>query len=182
MGAVRLRFAGRSAGRGIVGWSIAGLAGVEPDGLPPSGAADPPSRGTAHPNGVVSIDHVVVLSPDLERTVGALRGAGLELRRVREGPTPGGSERQAFFRLGEVLLETVEAPRGSRMSERPDAPARLWGISFLVEDIDHTVEALGELVSPARDAVQPGRRIAALRREAGVGTAVAFITPGQGAA
>ena len=64
----------------------------------------------------------------------------------------------------------------------PDGPARLWGISFLVPDMDATAAALGDLLGAPRDAVQPGRRIATLRREAGLGPAVAFMTPGPGAA
>jgi hypothetical protein len=41
---------------------------------------------------------------------------------------------------------------------------------------------LGDLLGSLRDAVQPGRRIATLRREAGLGPAIAFMTPGAGAA
>jgi uncharacterized glyoxalase superfamily protein PhnB len=48
---------------------------------------------------VVAIDHVVAMSPALDRTVRALQAAGLELRRIREQPTPAGAPRQAFFRL-----------------------------------------------------------------------------------
>jgi hypothetical protein len=47
-----------------------------------------------------------------------------------------------------------------------------------VPDIAATAAALGHLLGAPRDAVQPGRRIATLRREAGLGPAVAFMTPG----
>ena len=196
-GSVRIRPAGPSAGRGIVSWSLRGLGrrGAQPgrwpgehrssfelDGLPTEVSERPPVAGAPHPNGVVSIDHVVAFSPDLERTLGALEAAGLELRRLREGPTPGGAMRQGFFRLGEVILEVIEAPEGTPMREHPDGPARLWGISFLVEDLDESVARLGELIGTPRDAVQPGRRIATLRREAGLGAAASFITRGPGAA
>jgi hypothetical protein len=40
-----------------------------------------------------------------------------------------------------------------------------------------TVVALGDLAGPPRQAVQPGRRIAAIRRAAGLGTALAFMSP-----
>jgi hypothetical protein len=109
-----------------------------------------------------------------------LRDAGLDLRRVREEPTPGGAPRQAFFRMGEVILEVVQAPEGTRMAEDRDGPARLWGISFLVEDLERTAAALGGLLGEPRGAVQPGRRIATLRKEAGLGPAVAFMTPDPG--
>jgi hypothetical protein len=123
----------------------------------------------------------VVLTPDLDRTTAALRGAGFDLRREREGPTPGGSRRQSFFRMGELILEVVEAPAGTRIAEDPAGPARLWGISFLVEELEHTAATLGDLLGDPRDAVQPGRQIATLRKEAGLGPAIAFMTPGPGA-
>ena len=161
---VRLRLVGKGPRRGILGWKLR-------DGEPAAAAAPP------HPNGVVRIDHVVLLSPDLDRTVEELRSDGLELRRIREGETPGGSTRQAFFRLGEPILEVVQAPEGMSVASNPEAPARLWGIAFLVYDFDATGAALGELLGTPRDAVQPGRKIATLRPEAGLGPAIAFMTP-----
>jgi hypothetical protein len=182
VGSVRIRLAGAGAGRGIVGWSVRGLDSIVLDGLPTESSQRPPVAGTEHPNGVVSIDHVVAFTPDLDRTVAALRRAGLDLRRLREGPTPGGSDRQAFFRMGEPLLEVIEAPEGTAIRADPAGPARLWGISFLAPDLDRTVSVLGDAVGRPRDAVQPGRRIATMRREAGLGPAIAFISPGSGAA
>jgi catechol 2,3-dioxygenase-like lactoylglutathione lyase family enzyme len=130
---------------------------------------------------VVSIDHIVVITPDLDRTTAVLREAGFDLRGVREGATPGGSRRQAFFRAGDLILELVEAPAGTRIASDPAGIARLWGISFLVEELEPTAAALGGLLGEPRDAVQPGRRIATLRRDAGLGPAIAFMTPGPGA-
>jgi hypothetical protein len=161
---VRLRLVGKGPRRGILGWK---LGAVEPAAT----AARP------QPNGVARIDHVVLLSPDLDRTVEELRSDGFELRRIREGETPGGSSRQAFFRLGEPILEVVQAPDGTSVARNPEGPARLWGIAFLVEDLDATGSALGELLGSPRNAVQPGRKIATLRPEAGLGPAIAFMTP-----
>jgi hypothetical protein len=176
-GGVRLRFEGRGERRGIVRWYVRGAGSLDLDGLETHASERAPVAGAEHPNGVVSIDHVVVLTPDLDRTAEVLRGAGFEFRRLREGPTPGGSLRQAFFRMGEVILELVQAPEGTSVAADPDGPARLWGIAFLVRDMERTATLLGELLGAARDAVQPGRRIATLRREAGLGPAVAFMTP-----
>ena len=181
VGSVRLRLEGPGRGRGIVAWSVRGAGSLDLDGLPTSASDGPPAAGEPHPNGVVSIDHVVVISPDLDRTASALREGGFDLRRLREGPTPGGSPRQAFFRMGEVILEVVEAPAGTRIASDPSGPARLWGISFLVEELDRTATALGGLLGEPREAVQPGRRIATLKKEAGLGPAIAFMTPGPGA-
>jgi hypothetical protein len=181
VGSVRLRLEGPGRGRGIVAWSVRGARSLELDGLPTSRSESPPATGARHPNGVVSIDHLVVFTPDLDRTTAGLRAAGFDLRRLREGTTPGGSQRQAFFRTGELILEVVEAPAGTRIASEPSGPARLWGISFLVEDLEHTVAALGGLLGEPRDAVQPGRRIATLQKNAGLGPAIAFMTPGVGA-
>ena len=161
---VRLRLVGKGSRRGILGWTLG-------DGEPE--AADVPP----HPNGVVRVDHVVLLSPELDRTVDELRADGFDLRRIREGETPGGSTRQAFFRIGEPILEVVQAPEGTSVARNLDGPARLWGLAFLVENMDATASALGDLLGTPRDAVQPGRKIATLRPEAGLGPAIAFMTP-----
>jgi Glyoxalase-like domain len=163
---VRVRLVGKGPRRGIVGWTL------------DSEDAEPAEPALPHPNGAVAIDHVVMLSPDLDRTVAELQAEGFDLRRVREGETPGGSTRQAFFRLGEPILEVVQAPEGMSVARDPDGPARLWGLAFAVEDMDATAAALGDLLGSPRDAVQPGRRIATLRPEAGLGPAIAFMTPG----
>jgi catechol 2,3-dioxygenase-like lactoylglutathione lyase family enzyme len=181
VGSVWLRFEGRGARRGIVRWSLRGAGSLALDGLQTLASERPPASGGAHPNGVVAIDHVVVLTPDLDRTVQVLRTAGLGFRRLREGATPGGSARQAFFRMGEVILEVVEAPEGSRVRADADGPARLWGIAFDVESLELTAAALGSLAGKPRAAVQPGRWIMTLPREAGLGPAIAFMSPGPGA-
>jgi hypothetical protein len=178
VGSVRLRLEGPGRGRGIVAWSLRDLASTELDGLPTSLSTAPPTAGDRpHPNGVLSIDHLVVFTPVLDRTLEVLCAAGFDLRRVRDEPTPTGAPRQAFFRLGELILEVVQAPEGSRLASDPDGPARLWGISFLVADLAATAATLGGSLGTPRAAVQPGRQIATLRREAGLGPAIAFMTP-----
>lgn len=182
VGTVRLQLIGPGGRRGIVSWSVRGPAVGEVDGLDTRASRRAPAQGRPHPNGVIAIDHVVVLTPDLDRTAAALRATGFDQRRRREGPTPGGSTRQAFFRMGEVILEVVQAPERTKVAADSRGPARLWGISFLVEDLETTGAALGPLLGEPRPAVQPGRRIATLRPEAGLGPAIAFMTPGPGAA
>ena len=159
---------GAAGERGIVGLGLRGVEPREVDGLAfqAAGEAAPPAE---HPAGVVAVDHVVVSTPDLERTFAALEGAGFELRRVREaGPTA----RQGFYVLGDAVLEVV----GPREPEG-DGPAVFWGLVLVAGDLDRTAAELGSLLGTPRDAVQPGRRIATVRREAGLGTAVALMTP-----
>jgi hypothetical protein len=182
VGTVRLRLEGPGPARGISGWSVRGASTAELDGLPTTLSKRPPAAGTPHPNGTVALDHVVVMSPALDRTMAALEGAGFDLRRVRDEPTPDGAPRQAFFRMGEVVLEVVQAPDGTAMRSQPDGPARLWGLAFGIEDMELTARALGPLLGDPRPAVQSGRTIATLRRTAGLGPAIAFMTPGPPAA
>jgi hypothetical protein len=178
IGRVRLRLAGPAAGRGVVRWALRAIATTELDGLPTLRADSPvPAPASAHPNGVLAIDHIVAMSPVLDRTVAALQVAGLELRRIREQPTPAGAPRQAFFRLGAEILEVVQEPVA--VAERDggrDRPARLWGLALSVDDLDRTVERLGPHAGTIRPAVQPGRRIATLRRSAGLAVPVALIS------
>ena len=187
VGEVRIRFAPREGERGIVGWSLSGLGSTELDGLPSSRSESrthlSPHTGdkcvrVAHPNGVTGLDHVVAISSDLDRTVAALEAAGLDLRRIREEPTPAGAPRQAFFRIGAPILEVVQEPAEAMARGGGDRPAFFWGLAFVAPDLERTVAFLGEdRVSEARPAVQPGRRIATLRRSAGLSVPIALMTP-----
>ena len=179
VGGVRIRLAGSASGRGIAGWSLRDVESTELDGLPTARSErPPPDERPAHRNGIAALDHVVAITPALDRTVAVLRGAGLDLRRIREEPTPAGAPRQAFFRLGATILEVVqEPPEAIERGGGADRPAFFWGLAFVAPDLDATVAGLGELVSEVRAAVQPGRRIATLRRAAGLSVPVALITP-----
>ena len=158
-------------GRGIVGWTLSGtdcaadLDGLETTIAAPSSAPDP----VAHPNGAVGLDHVVVLTPDFERTSAALEAAGMPLRRIRR--VADGDFRQGFRRLGPAILELVEA------RDAPSGPAHFWGLVVIVSDLGALAERLGDRLGAIKPAVQPGRRIATLRREAGLSAAVAFMDP-----
>jgi hypothetical protein len=180
LGTVRLRLAGEDAGRGIVSWSLLGAASTELDGLPTSLSDSAPAAvGPAHANGISAIDHVVAMTPALDRTVQALQDAGLDLRRIREQPTPAGAPRQAFFRLACEILEVVQEPEHVIAAGESDAarPARLWGLAFVAPDLERTVAAFGEHAGQARQAVQTGRRIATVRRSAGLAVPVALMSP-----
>lgn len=178
VGEIRIRFVGEGGKRGIVEWSLRDLDSLELDGLPTRRSDQlPPIEAPAHPNSVTGLDHVVAISSDLDRTVAALTAAGLDLRRVREEPTPAGAPRQAFFRLGATILEVVQEPPEATARAGGDRPAFFWGLAFVAPALDRTVAFLGDRAGEPRDAVQPGRRIATLRRSAGLCVPIALMTP-----
>ena len=154
---------------GLRAWALRGVpAGADLDGIPCS-APPPPEPPAHHPNGVERIDHVVVATPRLERTLAALEEVGLEVRRMREA---GPGVRQAFLPAGTGLIEVVGDVEGD--AGEVDGPARLWGMTFVVADVDALAAAHPDALGRPRAAVQPGRRIVTAR---GLGVPVAFITP-----
>lgn len=174
VGSVRIRL-GRGPGSGVVGWSLTDLPGgrTDLDGVPTTASDATPPEPARHPNGTTHIDHVVLLTPDLARTVAALREVGIEPRRERDGALGGRPMRQVFHRLGEVILEVVGAP-----DVEGQGPSTIWGLTHTVADIDAAAALLGEHASPVKDAVQPGRRITTLRtRELGMSVRTALISP-----
>jgi hypothetical protein len=154
-------------GEGIVAWALRG-AEPEVDGLAgidsASGSAQP---HPGHPNGAIGIDHVVIATPDFDRTATALERAGLGLRRVRDA----GGFRQGFRRLGPAIMELVEA------RDAAAGAARFWGLVVVVEDLQALAERLGEHLGVVKQAVQPGRKIATLQGSAGLSTKLAFMDP-----
>jgi catechol 2,3-dioxygenase-like lactoylglutathione lyase family enzyme len=181
VGAVRIRLAGPGAGRGLTGWSLREVETADLDGLRTTKSdRPPPPKAPSHPNGIAALDHVVAIAPDLDRTVAVLQGAGLDLRRVREEPTPAGAPRQAFFHLGAAMLEVVQEPAEATERAGGDRPAFFWGLAFVAPDLEATVAGLGDRAGEIRPAVQPGRRIVTLRRSAGLALPVALMTPRPG--
>ena len=177
VGDVRLRLVGSAAGKGLCAWSLREPVTTELDGLPTAESdREPPAAEAAHPNGITAIDHVVVITPHLERTIDALEAAGMDLRRIRDEPTPAGAPRQAFFRLGSLILEVAQEPDDLVERTGRDRPAFFWGLALVAPDLEAAVAELGDRVSEIRDAVQPGRRIATLRRSAGLSLPVALMS------
>jgi hypothetical protein len=163
-------------GIGIVGWSLGGLPSDgsihDVDGVPTASSRKAPAAPGTHPNGVIAIDHVVLLSPDLPRTVAALAAVGATPRRERDGELGGRPIRQIFFRFGEVIVEVVGSPETAN-----EGPSTLWGLTYVVADIDATARRFGDRTTPIKDAVQPGRRITTVRhQEFGMSVRSAFIS------
>ena len=164
---VRIRLTG--SGTGVTDWTLRGIPDsvVDVDGVPAANSTAEPIEEVTHANGVTRVDHVVLMTPDLPRTISAVEALGLDLRRERDA----GPFRQAFFKLGDVILEVV-GPQ-----EPGEGATHIWGLTFCVDDLDATATFFGERVGRVKDAVQPGRRITTLRgREIGISPAIAFMS------
>ena len=132
-----------------------------------------------HPNGVTRCDHIVVRTPDWARTASAFEKAGWQEALVRDDVYPG--TRLSFFRVGSkgnnLTLELV-APLAKKPGKE-EVPARIWGVTWVAGGgLEAVAAALGDgfHLSAGKPAIQPGRRIATLRGDAG-GLAMAFMTP-----
>lgn len=172
LGTTALRLTG--TGVRFEGWAldgverpIDGLATAEPTPVAPN--------GSAHPNGIVRIDHVVVRSGDVDRTVAAFEAAGLEVRGGRSTTSYGSPMRQVFMWAGDVIIELVGPDRGE---PRTDEPTSIFGLALVADDLDVTAAFLGDLLSTPKDAVQQGRRIAGLRgAQVGLHLPIAVMSP-----
>jgi hypothetical protein len=161
-----------SVGKGIRRWTLVGEGPDDIDGVPTTWAPAGIEPAGAHPNGIFEIDHVVLTSPDHQRTIDALEALGINMRRQRETGTYGSPMLQSFFRLGDPILELIgpKEPMG-------DQAARFFGLAFTSEDLDLTAKTIGEALHTPKDAVQPGRRIATLDKSAGSTIAIAVMSP-----
>ncbi len=185
IGATAVELTGRAddrARRGIGSWTVAGLDaegsgtidGIPTTFAPHAATVAGPATSVApaeHPNGVTGIDHVVVLTPDLDRTIAAFAHVGLAVRRIRETESYGSPMRQAFLRIGGTIVEVVGGHDGSGQTVE-EAPATFFGLALDVDDLDRTSALLGDGLGAIRSAVQEGRRISTIRHK-GFGMSVA---------
>ena len=126
-----------------------------------------------HPNFVTRIDHLVVTTSDCDRTTKAFEEAGIEVRRVRNFSLGATGMRQTFFWLGDVILELV----GPEVKS-DDELTKIWGLALISEEIEKTVDFLGDFATPLKPAVQPGRLITTIKTKVlGIDDALAIMTP-----
>lgn len=187
IGTVAVRFIDHERS-GVVGWELAGpdRGRSDIDGLVTSWVDEPAPTPTDHPNGVSRLDHVVIATTDLGRTIGALEEVGFEVRRHRDVPGTDPVRRQVFLWAGEPILEVVgpaeaDTADGDRTGGAgPGGTDRtsIWGLALTTTDIDRAAELLVSSVTRPKPAVQPGRRIATIDTvDLGIGPALALMTP-----
>jgi catechol 2,3-dioxygenase-like lactoylglutathione lyase family enzyme len=110
---------------------------------------------------VFGLDHVVIRTTHPNRAA-ALYGArlGLDMRLDRTEPKWGA--RLMFFRCAGLTVEVVH-----NLNEEPsDAPDKLWGLSWMVKDIDAAHARLKSAtfdISDIRAGRKPGTRVFTVR-------------------
>ncbi len=141
----RTHSAARS-GRPPASWVV--VSGLPPDdvrfdldGIPTTRSGAVAVAPAEHANGVTTIDHIVLLCPDLGRTVELLATVGATPRRRRDGQLDGRPIQQIFFRFADVIVEVVGSAETAS-----DGPSTLWGITYNVADIDATADYFGDRI------------------------------------
>lgn len=170
LGGIRIRLDDEEQeGTGILSWSLRGVNAMGSiDGLPsPVPRVLRPPPFATHPNGATGLDHVVIATPDFDRTADAFRRAGMPLKRTRDA----GEMRQGFRRMGSAIVELVYSPRLN------GDDTHFWGLTVVAISLEDLAERLGDQLGEIKAAVQPGRRIATLRRTDGVSPRLAFMSP-----
>ena len=126
------------------------------------GGERPEDPGAVDPSAVAGIDHVVVLSKDLEATR-ALYEDALGLRLALDRSFEERGTRLLFFRVGDT---TVEIGGKLGVPPEPDAEDVLWGIAYRVGNVDGAKERLSSLgfdLSDVRAGRKPGTRVCSVR-------------------
>jgi catechol 2,3-dioxygenase-like lactoylglutathione lyase family enzyme len=143
---------------------LQGLPADEHFGLPIAIAA-PTEPLPAAPGPVECLDHLVISSGDSAKVAAHFRDVlGLEIKRTFA--RPGTGNHLEFGKLVDVVLEFAGPPE----PREGEVKAAFWGIVFTVNDIDAVVatcRAAGYETTDPRPAVQPGAKIAAVKRGTG---------------
>lgn len=188
IGGIDISFGEATSGHGVK-WELAGIDSTiaSIDGIPTRQATDPStvpyigdisdsdiddSKLTIHPNGVTRLDHVVVTTDNIQRTVESMEAAGFSVSRQQN--VPQSANQQVFLWAGETILEVV-GPVGPAKSSQG---AEIWGLALTSSDLDEAARSLGDNISAPKAAVQPGRRIATIAtKKIGIKMAIALMTP-----
>ncbi len=175
LGPIRIRLVGGDR-RGVVAWEFSGLHDdCSVDGLLSLARREPEAVEVTHPNNVSLVDHVVLMSPDVERTVTSLQAAGFEPKRRRVLETAKPPRQQVFFWAGPSILELV-----GPLEAESTKPATIWGLALVSDDLDASKAHLGNLLSDPKRAVQQGRQIATVRtRDVDISITIALMSAHQ---
>lgn len=164
--------------RGLTGWTlqVGRNATTSIDGIATELVEKVPSSLPQRSIGeeiITGLDHVVVMTDDLDRTCSALCSElDVDVRRERDA---GRGVVQRFIKLSNTIIEVVTGPHVTSPG------ASLWGMVISVDDMVSWASACGEdVASPPKQATQPGRLISTVRSTVGLGVPFAVMTPHVG--
>ena len=101
---------------------------------------------------ILSIDHLVLLSNDLNDCIEEFGTNRLGIRLALDKTEPKWGGRMLFFRVGKFTLEIIQNNSGD--SQIKD---HFWGVAYLCSDIEYTIENLRER-DVAFSSIREGRK------------------------
>lgn len=125
------------------------------------------------PSSVSGMDHVVIQTPNPDRAT-AIYGARLGIRLALDRTFKDWKTRLLFFKLGGL---TIEIAHRVDPETDPSLPDQLWGISWIVPDLEAAHERLSKAaveVSDIRTGRKPGTRVFTVKSGT-LGVATLFI-------
>ncbi len=130
-------------------------------------------EATAH--GICAVDHIVLMTRDADDCIRLFGDEGLGMRLALDQLVPEWGGRMLFFRCGKMTLEVIH-----NLDDPPQQDA-FWGITYLCENLDLTLQSLGRADvehSEARQGRKPGTRVATITSH-NLGLPTLLIEPAQ---
>ena len=142
---------------------------------PPQRYPESDSVQPHNPNGIGTIDHIVVATTNCDASIVSFERAGFSQRGERLTESFGIPTRQTFFWAGQVIVELIGPVKTDPTKQ---GPTKIFGLALVSDDFDATVKWLGDLAGKPRRAIQPGRQITTIRtRELGISVPIAVMSP-----
>jgi len=109
--------------------------------------------------GLCAVDHIVLMTGDAADCIRLFGENGYGMRLALDQMVPKWGGRMLFFRCGKMILEVIHN------IEEPPEQDLFWGITYLCEDLDFTLEQLdrrGVEHSDIRKGRKPDTRVATI--------------------
>ena len=160
----------------VVGWDWENLVASKPshiDGIPLlNDKVDNVTEDVQHMNNSIAVDHVVLKTFNVEKTIKCMNEIGLEVRKRVVHQSKG--MEQVFFKAENTILEVISSLEASNSVQ----DSYIWGITFVTSDIITLHKNLEGSTKVPYDAVQIGRKFTTLDNlKHGTKVRIAFISP-----